>query len=228
MPVSPISNHVRGRPLDADSWFAFFPGAVKNASVSAETRPPVIHCLMTEEKGNAHDSDRRGFFARAGSIILGGLAAVVPLLAGLRVLLDPLRRSTRDAGSVFVTTLQALPEDGVPRKFDVVADRVDAWNTYRQVPIGAVYLRRAPGQGVSALNVVCPHAGCFVNVAADKASFMCPCHDSSFALDGAIKNPSSPSPRAMDGLEVEIRDGDQVWVRFRNFQPGHKEKIPVA
>jgi len=172
--------------------------------------------------------DRRGFLARSGAFILGGLASVVPVLSGLWVLLDPLRRTSRDAGVVFVTFLNALPEDGVPRKFNVVSDRVDAWNTHRNIPVGAVYLRRTADKVVAALNVVCPHAGCFVNVAPDKSAFLCPCHKSTFALDGKVNDPSSPSPRGMDDLEVEIRAGDQVWVRFLNFQTGHKEKIPLA
>lgn len=170
---------------------------------------------------------RRGFLAGAGACVAGALALLAPAWSSLRVALEPLRRSGRDPEMVMVTTLAALPDDGVPRKFPVVADRTDAWSAHRNVPVGAVYLRRA-GESVAALNVVCPHAGCFVNVAADKSRFVCPCHKSSFDLDGAVNDPSSPSPRDMDALEVEVRSGDQVWVRFRNFQAGTAEKAPVA
>jgi hypothetical protein len=31
----------------------------------------------------------------------------------------------------------------------------------------------------------------------------------------------------LDALDVELR-GDEVWVKFQNFQAGHAEKIPVA
>ena len=108
----------------------------------------------------------------------------------------------------------------------MTTDQVDAWTTYRNTPVGAVYLRRTE-DGVQALNVVCPHAGCFVNVAEGGGGFSCPCHDSAFALDGEVSDPDSPSPRAMDELEVEIRNEDEVWVRFQNFLPGREEKVPV-
>lgn len=125
-----------------------------------------------------------------------------------------------------VTRLSSVPEGGAPRKFTISTDRVDAWTTYADTPVGAVYLRRA-GNDVSALNVVCPHAGCFVGLAQDKSRFVCPCHKSSFDLDGVVNDPASPSPRDLDDLEVEVRNGDEVWVRYQNFLPGREEKTPV-
>jgi Rieske Fe-S protein len=58
--------------------------------------------------------------------------------------------------------------------------------------------------------------------------FFCPCHNSTFKLDGAIADSKSPSPRAMDSLPVEIRGGKEVWVKFQNFRAGLAEKVPVA
>lgn len=169
---------------------------------------------------------RRSFLARLGAIIVGALAGLIPVSAGAAALLDPLRRGSRDTGMVRVTRLSALPVDGSPMKFTVQADRTDAWSTYADTPIGAVYLRRA-NDAVVALNVVCPHAGCFVRLMPDEGRFGCPCHNSSFDLDGEVNDASSPSPRAMDALAVEIRNGDEVWVRFQNFLPGRDEKVPV-
>jgi hypothetical protein len=31
----------------------------------------------------------------------------------------------------------------------------------------------------------------------------------------------------MDALEVEIRGGDEVWVRFQQYLPGREDKTPV-
>src|ERR1700677_4444126 len=143
---------------------------------------------------------RRDFFKKSAIAVISGILAFVPALAGLMVLLDPLRRKAASGGAIKVTTLSALPDDGVPRKFPVLADKVDAWNKYRDVPIGAVYLRRTGDGKVEALNVVCPHAGCFVDFSAERAMFLCPCHNSSFTLDGKIADAKSPSPRALDSL----------------------------
>lgn len=169
---------------------------------------------------------RRSFLARLGAIIVGGLAGLIPVAAGAAALLDPLRRGGREAGMVRVTRLSALPVDGSPKKFTVQADRTDAWATYANTPVGAVYLRRTP-DSVVALNVVCPHAGCFVRLLPDEGRFACPCHNSSFDLDGTVNDTASPAPRAMDALAVEVRNGDEVWVRFQNFLPGREEKVPV-
>lgn len=171
-------------------------------------------------------SPRRNFLAQLGAIVAGAVASLVPVAAGATALLDPLRRAGRATGMVRVTRLSALPSDGMPHKFTVEADRVDAWATYADTPIGAVYLRRT-GDTVVALNVVCPHAGCFVRHLADESRFACPCHNSSFDLEGKVDHPGSPAPRAMDELAVEVRNGDEIWVRFENFLPGREEKIPV-
>ena len=182
--------------------------------------------VVEEGSGEPGSAPRRGFLAGIGAVAAAGLALLAPLWSGVRVALDPLGRSGGEADLIPVAKLAAIPDDGIPHKFRVVTDRVDAWNTHRQLPVGAVYLRRT-GDSVEALNVVCPHAGCFVNVAADRSRFVCPCHKSSFDLSGAVNDPASPSPRNMDTLDVEVR-GDDVWVRFQNFLPGRAEKEPVA
>lgn len=172
--------------------------------------------------------DRRGFFKRAFATIIGIVIGLVPLASGLTVFFDPLRRKSSTSGAIRVTTLDALPIDGVPRKFPVVASRVDAWNTFTEVPIGAVYLRRTGEKTLQAFNVVCPHAGCFVDFLTERGSFRCPCHESTFTADGKIDNPDSPAQRGLDSLKVEIRGNKEVWVEFQNFQAGHAEKIPIA
>lgn len=172
--------------------------------------------------------DRRDFLKKACAIGFGTAIVVVPAGAGLNVLLDPLRRKGAASEKLFVTSLDSLPNDGQPRKFAILASRVDAWNKFPNAPVGAIYVRRTGEKTVEALNVVCPHLGCFVDFHQDKNVFFCPCHNSSFALDGRIANKSSPSRRAMDQLEVEIRNDKEVWVKFENFQTGIPEKIPVA
>ena len=170
---------------------------------------------------------RRGFVKEFACIVLGAITTAVPFLAGLAVFFDPLRRKGEETGAVLVTTLDSLPMGGPPRKFPVVADKVDAWNKFTQVPVGAVYLRRDEKGKVHAFNVICPHAGCFVDYIEDKGDFLCPCHNSAFAVDGSIEDPRSPSPRGLDALVVEVKN-KEVWVQFQNFQAGHADKVPVA
>jgi menaquinol-cytochrome c reductase iron-sulfur subunit len=171
--------------------------------------------------------ERRNFITRATSVLIGALIAAVPTVAGLLVFFDPLRRKGEDTGAVHVASLNSLPENGEPRKFPVLATRVDAWNRTPNVPVGAVYLQRLGENRVRAFNVVCPHAGCFVDYRPQQNTYLCPCHNSSFALDGKVLDPRSPSPRGLDELPVEIRNGQEIWVTFRNFRAGVHARIPV-
>ena len=170
---------------------------------------------------------RRDFIKKAAAMVVGALAGLVPAISGLAVFFDPLRRKALDSDAVLVAALSSLPEDGVPRKFSVITSHTDAWNRMPRVPVGAVYLRRVGDKNVQAFNVMCPHAGCFVEYEVSRKRYHCPCHNSSFAVDGRIADPKSPSPRGLDELEVEIRDENQIWVKFRNFRAGEKGKIPV-
>ena len=171
---------------------------------------------------------RRSFFKEVAAIVIGGIAVIVPAVSGLLVFLDPLRKKTKSkSGAIRVTSLSALPNDNQPHKFPVISSRTDAWNKFPETPIGAVYLRRTGEKTVDALNVVCPHAGCFVDFVSARTCFLCPCHNSTFALDGKIQDPKSPSPRALDTLPVEIR-GEEIYVTFQNFRAGVAEKIPAS
>jgi menaquinol-cytochrome c reductase iron-sulfur subunit len=173
--------------------------------------------------------DRRSFFKEICALVLGAVSAAVPLTAGLAVLFDPLRRKAQAGDFLAVTSLSALPTDGTPRRFPVIADRADAWNKIPRVPVGAVYLRRVSEHVVEALNVTCPHAGCAVEYKPGPGSFLCPCHDSQFNPDGTlVAGAKSPSPRAMDSLDVQIRNGTEVWVRYQNFEAGKAKKIPLT
>jgi len=172
--------------------------------------------------------DRRGFFKKALALVCGGIAALVPVVAGWTVLTNPLRRKEADASAVRITTLDSLPNDGIPRKFSVITAKTDAWNKFTNLPVGAIYLRRTSDGKVDALNVICPHAGCFVDYSAATNQYLCPCHQSSFKVSGELASAGSPSKRGLDTLPVEVRPDGTIWVKFQNFLAGEADKIPVA
>lgn len=182
---------------------------------------------MNEEEHVANEPPRRNFLVEFWAMLIGGVVGVLPFLSGLAVLLDPLRRSKASAGStlVRVARLDAVPDDGVPRQFPVVKAKKDAWTYSPNERVGAVFLLRQPGtESIEAFNVVCPHAGCFVGYDDKNSVFQCPCHTSSFNLDGTIIAPS-PSPRGMDRLEPTKVDDGWIYVPFANYIPGKHEKI---
>src|ERR1041385_2146860 len=99
---------------------------------------------------------RRNFIKKACALVIGAVVGLVPAISGVMVFFDPLRRRSQDGDAVHVASLNALPQDGVPRKFAVIASHTDAWNRMPRVPVGAVYLRRVGDKQVQAVNVIWP------------------------------------------------------------------------
>jgi Rieske Fe-S protein len=120
-----------------------------------------------------------------------------------------------------------LSKDGKPSKYEIILEQVkDAWTTYKNVPAGAVYLSRK-GEEVIAFNLKCPHLGCAVDYRSKSNDYFCPCHNSTFGIDGSVTDENSPSPRGMDTMDTKVEDGI-VWIRFQQFTPNIVEKIPLS
>ncbi|MEZ6060305.1 MAG: Rieske (2Fe-2S) protein [Planctomycetaceae bacterium] len=174
---------------------------------------------------------------------LSFLLMAVPASLGGLFFLDPLLRrrgATSDGNSGGATagfirlgiTRDAIPQDGTPVAVTVITDLDDAWNRFRNVPVGSVWVRKNPDAEIIVLNSICPHLGCSVDYRRSNGDFFCPCHTSSFAPDGTRTN--EIPPRNMDSLEVLIAkdgepnpEGNEIWIRFQNFRRATKEKIPV-
>lgn len=174
----------------------------------------------------ADPTPRREFLKAAACIALGTCALAAPVGAVIVVLTHPLK-SRGIPLPVKLTSLGSLPLNGLPKFFQVVTERRDAWTKFPANAIGAAFLRRVGESEVIAFNASCPHLGCAVEFRGERDAFYCPCHDSEFAKDGAVKG-KSPSRRGLDTLRVEIREGSEVWVYFENFKPGTAEKISLA
>ena len=215
-----------------------------------------------EDQASGSDKKRRSFLVEIAAIVVGGLASLGPLAIGLyAVLSEPFRarktpgkfsRSDGDAGGsgdeYFVTTMESLSGDGMPRRFEVIANKFDAWNFVPDQPIGAIYLSKqdaakesdqafvdAAGKkwSVVAFHATCPHAGCSVSFKQTVSAFLCPWHNSSFNVDGTkrdLEGSHNPSPRPLDRLKVnddKLASGE-VWVEFFDFYTGRENKIRKA
>ena len=207
-----------------------------NREVTKEDSSSSVDCHLSEAEAPTqseenvatedNQGERRGFI-KFLCFVIGGIVSAVPFGAGIWAYINPLTREKGVDGDGFlkITSLDAIPDDGTPAKFSVIADKEDAWNKFKNISVGAIYLRKEAGK-VKALHTVCPHLGCFIDYRSSKSDFFCPCHNSNFKLDGSIV--SGVSPRPMDPLEIEIRNKVEVWVKFQNFQPGHDHPIPLS
>jgi menaquinol-cytochrome c reductase iron-sulfur subunit len=164
------------------------------------------------------ERSRRRFLAAAAALA-GALAAAIAGVPFVAALLAPLRRSAEATGFVRVALLDALPE-GRPVRATVIAERMDAWTRQPAAALGTVWLVRRDA-AVTAFSATCPHLGCSVDGAKD--GFACPCHGSSFALDGRVRG--GPAPRGLDPLEVNVSGPERaVLVRYRRFAIGTPER----
>ncbi|MET0385412.1 MAG: Rieske 2Fe-2S domain-containing protein [Polyangiales bacterium] len=167
---------------------------------------------------------RRDFFAwviAAGSTAIGALLAV-PAVA---FVLDPVLRSTGQKGRwIKVAELGSLSKDR-PVAVPVVGEQVDAWTRAAEVRLGTVWLRVVSDSEVRAWNAECPHLGCKISFDAGKSCFGCPCHDSTFSLEGEVQG--GPSPRGMDLLDARVQDG-HIEVRFARFRAQIKERVEIG
>jgi menaquinol-cytochrome c reductase iron-sulfur subunit len=172
---------------------------------------------------------RRSFLTAAAAIVIGAIVTIFPFAAGIFSFLAPANRIGTPGKEVRIIPLDQIPDDGVPHRYPVIADLTDAWTKYVNEPIGAVYLLRKKGASeVTALNAICPHAGCFVNYETSKHLYQCPCHTSAFDVEGKRRlDISEVPPRDMDKLQCYVRDG-AVWVNFMNFKTGREDQSPKA
>ena len=155
-------------------------------------------------RGVNEPTTRRGFFVAAiyglGAAI--GAALCLPALAYL--LLPPkLRKEDEwiEAGDVN----KLAPNSPVELTFR--RTRVDGWKV--QSEKSSAWAVKQPDGSVVAFGPQCTHLGCPYHWDEDKKDFLCPCHNSVFAIDGRVV--SGPAPRPLDRYETQI-DGSKLLV----------------
>jgi Rieske Fe-S protein len=156
--------------------------------------------------------------------IAGGVGACGAIGApGVKMLVS-VARGPGDGAARWLRALRldAL-EEGVPKRVAMIADARDAWTVERSKELGAVWLVRR-GDTVECFSATCPHLGCTIGHDG-AAGFFCPCHESSFATDGARL--TGPSPRGLDRLKTRVVDG-AVEIDFHKYRQGIPEQIEIG
>lgn len=144
-----------------------------------------------------------------GSLVVGGILSV-PLI---RFALFPLLRSTTETKNSSVGELNDFSSLTSPVMRTIQMEQVDGWRKATSDKV--VYVTKDSQGRPCVLSSICPHLGCTVPWDENKKQFVCPCHNSVFASDGA--RISGPSLRGMDTLETSVQDG-QLLVRFQYFR----------
>ena len=167
------------------------------------------------------DQDRRKFLATCAIGGGVGVAAAVPLV---RLILDPVGKTTVSSPRAPLDLGLASRFVETPTKVEIVAPVIkDAWAAARDVVLGAAFIRKV-GEQLDARSAVCPHLGCAVGFDRVANNYLCPCHDSRFALDGAKL--TGPSERGLDQLPLQVVNG-RVLLTWERYKTGKSTKEPV-
>ena len=81
---------------------------------------------------------------------------------------------------------------GTIEQLDREGSIVDRKNAEKSV----IILRNPETSAISALNAMCTHQGCTVELKSEEKMLSCPCHGSKFTLDGAVTKGPADKPLA--------------------------------
>jgi Rieske Fe-S protein len=142
---------------------------------------------------------RRRFLVWAAGASLGASAVFIGATV-VQAMIPPSRSvdGRKNAGRVSVARLSDL-QLNEPRLAEYGQD--------------AVFVVKTSGTKVQVFSAACPHVGCALAFDKQSNRFVCPCHRSTFALDGRRLN--GPAPRGMISAESEIVNGEVIVSGFR-------------
>lgn len=153
---------------------------------------------------NGTSTDRRGFFLTAIYGLMGLISAALGLPAAAYLLFPP--RTRKQGQWVEVGDIGSLPVN-TPEEMVFRRTRVDGWKITSEK--ATAWVIRKSDKEVVAFAPQCTHLGCAYHWNEQTHEFLCPCHTSTFSLDGKVL--TGPAPRALDRYEVKL-DGTRLQV----------------
>lgn len=163
---------------------------------------------MSSETQSPQDKIQRRDFLKITWAALGGLAALE--IGGLVLAYMQPRLAEGEFGAqIAVGNVDDFPPGSVSH-----------------IPNGRFYLARLADGGFLALYQRCTHLGCNVPWDQAQSTFVCPCHNSQFTLEGEVVNP--PAPRPLDLFPVLIQEGQVMVDTGQPIQRQHFEASQVV
>jgi len=148
---------------------------------------------------------RRSFYSVIINLMGAAMAAVIAVPAAAYLLLRPKSESQDD--SIEIGDLSQLPV-GKPREVTFFRTRSDGWKRIREKT--STWVVRDKDNSVAAFVPQCTHLGCAYHWEGEQNQFVCPCHNSVFAMDGSVV--AGPAPRPLDRYLTQI-DGGKLLIR---------------
>lgn len=146
------------------------------------------------------ETDRRSFV----ELSIYGLGAIIAAALGIPAIAYLFSRKA-DAGAtswVDVGKVDEIPSTE-PREVLFRRKRIDGWKKLDERT--SAWLVKGEKGEVVALAPGCTHLGCAYHWSAKNHEFVCPCHASTFGVDGTVT--SGPAPRPLDRYVTRIVAG---------------------
>jgi menaquinol-cytochrome c reductase iron-sulfur subunit len=155
---------------------------------------------MNEQEG----TDRRGFHLAMIYGLWGIITSALTLPAAVYLLFPPKVKKSADwVDAADLSQIQPkAPEEVVFRR-----NRIDGWKVTSEKSTAWV-VKLADNQAV-AFAPQCTHLGCAYHWDESNKNFLCPCHTSTFDIEGKVL--SGPAPRPLDRFQVKI-EGSKLLI----------------
>lgn len=143
---------------------------------------------------------RRKFYILLINGIMGLIGVALAVPAAIYLLLPPKARK----GSQWVKTadLSSIPP-GKPTEIAFQRTREDGWQLITEKT--TAWVVKQPNNEVIAFTPICTHLGCAFHWDDASNTFLCPCHTSTFSIDGKVLG--GPAPRPLDRYETKVEAG---------------------
>lgn len=162
---------------------------------------------------DAEGTTRRGFHVGAIYAIGALITAALGAPAAAYLMMGP--KAPKNEDWIDLGDVTKLPP-GQPVEMVGRRNRTDGWKVVSEKV--TAWVVKAPDGGVVAFGPRCTHLGCAHHWDQNANKFVCPCHNSLFAINGAVL--AGPAPRALDRYAVRI-EGNKLLLGglHRNAEP---------
>jgi menaquinol-cytochrome c reductase iron-sulfur subunit len=142
--------------------------------------------------------DRRSFHMSVIYAMWAVITGALTLPAAIYLLAPP--KSKKNSSDWIEAGDIAQLKPNVPEEFVFRRNRLDGWKVTSEKTTAWV-IKQGESE-VVAFTPQCTHLGCAYSYDDKNKEFLCPCHTSTFGLDGKVL--TGPAPRALDRYETKI------------------------
>jgi menaquinol-cytochrome c reductase iron-sulfur subunit len=144
------------------------------------------------------DLTRRRFHIGAIYAVWAAISAALGLPALAYLFFPP--KARRESDWVDIGDISRLTPNS-PTEMVFRRNRIDGWKVISEKSTAWVVKR--PDTSIVAFAPQCTHLGCAYHWEEGKNEFLCPCHNSVFAVDGRVV--SGPAPRSLDRYQSQVQ-----------------------